>query len=75
MPEDRARMVHFVEIGSGASREEEAVRMTREGFMLLAMGFAGKGALCLEVGLHRPGQSCGDRAARDHLQLSPNFQK
>lgn len=49
MPEDHARnfarMVHVVEIGSGASREEEAIRMTREGFMLLAMGFTGKEAL------------------------------
>lgn len=49
MPEDHARnfarMVHVVEIGSGASRQEEAVRMTREGFMLLAMGFTGKEAL------------------------------
>lgn len=49
MPEDHARnfarMVHVVEIGSGASREESAYRMTREGFMLLAMGFTGKEAL------------------------------
>lgn len=37
----KVRMVHVVEIGSGASREEEAVRMTRDGFMLLAMGFTG----------------------------------
>ena len=40
-----ARMVHVVEIGSGASREEGAYRMSREGFMLLAMGFTGKEAL------------------------------
>lgn len=49
IPEDHARnfarMVHVVEIGSGASREESAYRMTREGFMLLAMGFTGKEAL------------------------------
>lgn len=49
MPEDHARnfarMVHVVEIGSGASRKESAYRMTREGFMLLAMGFTGKEAL------------------------------
>ncbi|TYK67861.1 Rha family transcriptional regulator [Comamonas sp. Z3] len=49
MPEDHARnfarMVHVVEIGSGAAREESAYRMTREGFMLLAMGFTGKEAL------------------------------
>ncbi|MDH1700282.1 Rha family transcriptional regulator [Comamonas terrigena] len=49
MPDDHARnfarMVHVVEIGSGASREEGAYRMTREGFMLLAMGFTGKEAL------------------------------
>ena len=40
-----ARMSQEVSIGNGATREEPAYRMTREGFMLLAMGFTGKEAL------------------------------
>ena len=40
-----ARMSQEVGIGNGATRQEPAFRMTREGFMLLAMGFTGKEAL------------------------------
>lgn len=40
-----ARMSQDVAIGNGATRQEPAYRMTREGFMLLAMGFTGKEAL------------------------------
>lgn len=40
-----ARMSQEVEVGNGGMRQEPAYRMTREGFMLLAMGFTGKEAL------------------------------
>ena len=40
-----ARMPQDVTIGNGAPRQEPAYRMTREGFMLLTMGFFGKEAL------------------------------
>ena len=39
-----AEMVTEVEIGSGATRKSPAYRMTRDGFVFLAMGFTGKEA-------------------------------
>ncbi len=40
-----AEMVVENEIGSGATRQDPAYRLTRDGFTLLAMGFTGKEAL------------------------------
>jgi len=42
-------MVSEVDIGSGATREDPAYMMTREGFVLLVMGFTGKTALQFKV--------------------------
>lgn len=39
-----AEMVTEIEIGSGATRKSPAYRMTRDGFVFLAMGFTGKEA-------------------------------
>lgn len=39
-----APMVVTVEIGSGATRDDPAYRLTRDGFVFLAMGFTGKEA-------------------------------
>lgn len=39
-----AEMVTEIEIGSGATRRSPAYRMTRDGFVFLAMGFTGKEA-------------------------------
>lgn len=60
-----ARMSQEVVIGNGGVRQEPAFRMTRDGFMLLAMGFTGKEALRwklayiaafnrMEAELHKP---------------------
>jgi Rha family phage regulatory protein len=38
-------MKHSVIIGKGATREDRSVRMTKDGFTLLAMGFTGKKAM------------------------------
>lgn len=38
-----------VDIGNGATRNEPAYRVTRDGFALLAMGFTGKKALMFKV--------------------------
>lgn len=40
-----APMLQDVEIGNGATRQDPAYRLTRDGFTLLAMGFTGKEAL------------------------------
>jgi Rha family phage regulatory protein len=49
LPEDHKRnfalMLIDVEIGSGATRQDKAYQVTRDGFTLLAMGFTGKKAL------------------------------
>jgi len=42
-------MSHHVSIGNGATREEKAFRMTRDGFTLLCMGFTGKEAMRWKV--------------------------
>jgi Rha family phage regulatory protein len=39
-----ALMVNEVQIGSGATRKDPAYRITKDGFMFLAMGFTGKEA-------------------------------
>ena len=38
-------MVHTVIIGRGATREDRSIRMSKDGFALLAMGFTGKKAM------------------------------
>lgn len=40
-----APMTYTVNIGKGAQREDRAVRITKDGFTLLAMGFTGKKAM------------------------------
>jgi Rha family phage regulatory protein len=42
-------MVNEVQIGSGATRQHPAYRLTRDGFTLLAMGFTGKKALAFKL--------------------------
>ena len=42
-------MTHRVSIGNGATREEKAFRITRDGFTLLCMGFTGKEAMRWKV--------------------------
>jgi len=42
--------VQTVEIGNGATRESKVYRMTKDGFMLLVMGFTGKAAMATKIG-------------------------
>lgn len=53
LPSDHAHnfveMVVTVQIGSGATRNDPAYRITRDGFTLLAMGFTGKKALAFKL--------------------------
>lgn len=44
-----APMVVEVDIGSGATRKDPAYQLTRDGFVLLAMGFTGKAALAWKI--------------------------
>lgn len=44
-----ALMLSDVAIGSGATRQDPAYRITRDGFTLLAMGFTGKKALAFKL--------------------------
>ncbi|WP_324003005.1 Rha family transcriptional regulator [Aeromonas hydrophila] len=42
--------VQSVEIGNGATRESKFYNMTKDGFMLLVMGFTGKAAMATKIG-------------------------
>ncbi len=42
-------MVKTVDIGSGATRQDKAYEITRDGFTLLAMGFTGKKAMEFKI--------------------------
>jgi Rha family phage regulatory protein len=44
-----APMVHDVNIGSGAVRQDKSYNLTRDGFALLVMGFTGKRAMAWKI--------------------------
>ena len=48
-----APMTYTVSIGKGATREDRAVRVSKDGFTLLAMGFSGKKAMQFKIGYLR----------------------
>uniref|UniRef100_UPI0014957AF8 Rha family transcriptional regulator n=2 Tax=Serratia TaxID=613 RepID=UPI0014957AF8 len=66
---------HFVTVGGGAQRKSKIYRMTKDGFMLLVMGFTGKKAMAIKIAYINAFNMMAEELARQQKQADQVKQK
>lgn len=66
---------HFITVGGGGKRKSKIYRMTKDGFMLLVMGFTGKKAMAIKIAYINAFNMMAEELARQQKQADQVKQK